>query len=167
MAKSWPRLIPRTGLDLVRVLLGLVFLLAVTYKATHFPEFSALVSKMSAVSWLPLWGRGAVSGAVGALEWYLGILLLLDIATRIAAAYAALSIFFFTVVVSTDFGHVSSKCGCFWNLGGIVPQTVWWIIVRNLVLISAYTYLSVRSTCPANALDPPKLREGAIGDAGA
>lgn len=140
---SWLTIRPWLGTAL-RLLLGIVFIVA---GAQKIGDPSAFVRATRAYQVLPDWFARATGYGLPYLEIATGVLILLGIATRIAASVLGLLLVGFLIgIVQASARGLQIECGCFGGGGqlGAGQSTAYtWDILRDAGLLIAAVYLIV------------------------
>ena len=117
----------------MRIVLAAVFIYSSLDKVAH-PEGFAIAVR--GYQFLPLEMTNIFAIVIAWAELVAGVLLLLGLFTRKAAAAALLLLAMFTGAVGIALGRgIAIDCGCFSNEGG--HTTDYTLIIRNLFLITA------------------------------
>jgi uncharacterized membrane protein YphA (DoxX/SURF4 family) len=157
-ARRWPRLRPWLGLA-GRLLLGGLFLAA---GATKVGDLAASGRAVNAYQLLPYDAATAVGAALPFIELALGVLLVLGLATRLAAAVSAVLLAVFIAGIASVWARgLSIDCGCFGS-GGQLAQgaspSYGTEIARDVALLAAAAFLFVfphtRASLDARVLGP-------------
>jgi uncharacterized membrane protein YphA (DoxX/SURF4 family) len=140
---SWPAVRPWLA-TLCRLILAGVFLYAGAAKVSDLAESGRAVG---AYDLMPAAAARAVGAALPFVELALGLLLLLGIATRLAAAVAAgLLAVFIAGIVSAWARGLSIDCGCFGGGGQLAAgerPTYGWELTRDIALLLVAAFLLV------------------------
>jgi uncharacterized membrane protein YphA (DoxX/SURF4 family) len=139
----WPRMRPWLGLAARLVLAG-VFLVA---GASKVGDLAASGRAVYAYRLLPYDAATIVGAALPFVELVLGVLLLLGLATRIAAAVGSVLLVVFIAGISSVWARgLSIDCGCFGKGGelseGVSPQ-YGGEIARDVALLALAVFLLV------------------------
>ena len=125
-----------TGREFVLVLrlfLGALFILSSSGKVLHPEKFAVA---MRAYDLLPLALTNLFALVLAWAELVTGVLLILGIGTRKAAAALVVLLVMFVIAIATTIVRgLVVDCGCFSNEGG--SKTGYILIIRNLFLIAA------------------------------
>jgi uncharacterized membrane protein YphA (DoxX/SURF4 family) len=117
----------------LRVLLGVVFVYSSSEKVLDPARFAIAVR---AYELLPPPLTNLFALVLAWTELLAGIMLILGVYTRKAAAAVLLLLVMFVGAIATTIVRgMAIDCGCFGNEGG--AQTGYWLIVRNILLIAA------------------------------
>jgi uncharacterized membrane protein YphA (DoxX/SURF4 family) len=143
----------RAGIVYARVLLGLVFLMAGSYKVLHFSDFIATLWYLPALGVLPVDAYSPLGGGIVALELFLAAMLLLGRELRLTAFVAFALLIAFTAMVVVNHEKLTRHCACFWQLGGLLPRSLVGILARNAVLLAIAGILVVAH--PARNAETP------------
>jgi protein-disulfide isomerase/uncharacterized membrane protein YphA (DoxX/SURF4 family) len=129
----------------VRVVLGAVWLWAGLSKLNS-PR--AFVQTVRAYDATPEWLSRAIGYGLPVLEICIGILLVVGVVVRLAAAVSAVLFLIFLIgVVQAAARGIKLECGCFSHGGLTVGATSYTLdILRDIVLLIAAVYLVVWST---------------------
>jgi uncharacterized membrane protein YphA (DoxX/SURF4 family) len=133
---------------LARLVLAAVFLVSGSIKAWDARETLVAVR---AYQLLPDSLVGTVAAVLPYLEIALGLLLLIGLATRLAAVLGAVVlVMFIGAVISAAARGLSIDCGCFGGGGEVEPgQTAYTAeILRDLGMLALAGYLVVRPDTP-------------------
>ncbi|HOF62786.1 MAG TPA: DoxX family membrane protein [Dermatophilaceae bacterium] len=137
---------------IARIILGVVVLVAGALKVTNLAQSAFAVR---AYQLLPYDLAGYVGYALPGIEVIVGLLLLLGLFTRVAAALAALLMLAFIIGIAWAWSQgLSIDCGCFGGGGTIeAGRTAYPLeLARDLALLGGALWL-VRSPRSALALD--------------
>jgi protein-disulfide isomerase/uncharacterized membrane protein YphA (DoxX/SURF4 family) len=145
-APSRPQQIrPWLGLAL-RLLLGIVFIVAGTQKVG---DPSSFVRATRAYQVLPDWLARATGYGLPYLEIAAGVLIVLGIATRVAAAALSILLVGFLIgIIQASARGLQIECGCFGGGGKVAAgqnASYTWDILRDAGLLIAAVYLIVWS----------------------
>ncbi|MBB5870126.1 putative membrane protein YphA (DoxX/SURF4 family) [Allocatelliglobosispora scoriae] len=138
---SWSRLQPWLS-TIIRLGLAAVFLVAGGLKVTDLDGSARAVNAYELMPWEVAKIVGAVQPV---LEIGIGLLLLLGLATRLAAWLAAISMVVFIAGISSAWARgLSIDCGCF-SKGGALPvgtsPNYTWDIVRDVAFLALAVFL--------------------------
>jgi uncharacterized membrane protein YphA (DoxX/SURF4 family) len=133
-----------------RVVLGIVMIVAGALKVTNLPSS---VLAVRAYKLLQYDLAGAVGYALPFIEITVGLLLVLGVFTRVAAAVNGLLMVAFIIGISWAWAHgYSLDCGCFGGGGEIERAKALasypWEIARDIGLLALAVWLVVRPTTP-------------------
>jgi uncharacterized membrane protein YphA (DoxX/SURF4 family) len=147
----WARVRPWLGL-LARLVLAGVFLVAGGMKVS---DLAASGRAVNAYQILPYDAATVVGAALPFIELALGVLLLLGIATRVAAAAASVLLVVFIAGIASVWARgLSIDCGCFGkggelaegvspHYGGEIVRDVAFLALAVFLLVHPYTRLSL------------------------
>lgn len=133
---------------LARLVLAAVLLVSGAIKAWNARE---TIVAVRAYQLLPDSMVGTVAAVLPYLEIALGLLLLVGLATRLAAVLAAVvMVIFIAAVISAAARGLSIDCGCFGGGGEVAAgQTAYTAeILRDLGLLALAGYLAIRPDTP-------------------
>lgn len=140
---TWTSIRPWLG-TVVRLFLGAVWIWAALSKLGSPRTFTQAVRAYDVT---PEWLSKAIGYGLPVLELCIGILLVLGIATRIAAiASAVLFVFFLIGIIEVAVRGIQLECGCFGG-GGLTngATNYTWDILRDIGLLILAAFLSVWS----------------------
>ncbi|HEY2298922.1 MAG TPA: MauE/DoxX family redox-associated membrane protein [Jatrophihabitantaceae bacterium] len=140
---DWTRVRPWVG-TAARLLLGGIWIWAALSKLRDPLTFTQAVRAYDAT---PEWLSKAIGYGLPVLELALGVLLILGITVRIAAAIsAALFLIFAIGLIQAAARGIKLECGCFGGGGPTDGATQYtWEIIRDLLLLAVAGYLVVWS----------------------
>jgi protein-disulfide isomerase/uncharacterized membrane protein YphA (DoxX/SURF4 family) len=142
--ENWVRIRPWLG-TVVRIALGVVWIWASWEKMQSPRKF---VQAVRAYDVTPEWLSKAIGYGLPVFEFSLGVLLILGVAVRLAAAFSAvLFVFFLIGVIQASARGLRLDCGCFGGGGTITGPTHYMRdILRDLGLLAMAAYLIVWAT---------------------
>ena len=121
---------------MLRLYLGGVFLYASTHKINHAGEFAETIASYQLV---PFWGVNGVALMLPWTEFFCGLMLVVGMRTRAAAAVIAGMLVLFIVAVSINLLRGAPiDCGCFQALEDPIS---WHTVVRDLVWLAMALYV--------------------------
>jgi uncharacterized membrane protein YphA (DoxX/SURF4 family) len=121
---------------MLRLYLGGVFLYASTHKINHAGEFAETIASYQLV---PFWAVNAVALLLPWTEFFSGLMLIVGLRTRAAAALIAGMLVVFIVAVSINlFRGAPIDCGCFRALEDPIS---WQTVVRDLVWLAMALFI--------------------------
>lgn len=126
-----------------RILLGTFMIMAASYKAWEFPDFTTVVGSIARLDMLPRIVVAAIAGGIMAAEATLAVMLFRVQTARTAGWLSCGMLVVFTGATVVYHDAISSHCGCVWEMGGIIPRTGYALVIRNLLLIGL-AYLATR-----------------------
>lgn len=126
---------------MARLLLAAVFIVAGALKLAHLAQFQEVLAGFRL---LPEWALLALGVALPCAEVALGLWLLLNRATRLAAlSSAALLLILLAVVTVTLARGLTPECGCFI---GISERAVsWWLVAQDALLLAVSLFVAFRT----------------------
>jgi uncharacterized membrane protein YphA (DoxX/SURF4 family) len=131
----------RVAVLVARLLLGAVFVLAGSYKLFHPADFLTTLWYMPTLRVLHVAAYGPLTGAIIAVELFLGFMFLLNREPRLTAYLGFLLLSAFTTMVGLNHEALSRHCSCFWKLGGLLPASLAGMLARNAILLFVAGYL--------------------------
>jgi protein-disulfide isomerase/uncharacterized membrane protein YphA (DoxX/SURF4 family) len=139
LAANWPMLRPWIG-TVARLVLGVVWIWASLDKLSNPLKFVQAVRAYDAT---PEWLSKAIGYGLPVLELCIGIVLVVGITVRIAAAASAVLLFVFLIgLVQAAARGIHLECGCFGGGGTTDGATSYtWDVIRDLLLLAAAVYL--------------------------
>jgi protein-disulfide isomerase len=139
LADNWPMLRPWIG-ALARLVLGVVWIWAAFDKLANPRTFVQAVRAYDAT---PEWLSKAIGYGLPVLELCLGIVLVIGITVRIAAAVSTVLLVVFLIgIIQASARGISIECGCFGGGGTTDTGTNYtWDIIRDLLLLAAAVFL--------------------------
>lgn len=143
MTDNWPRIRPWLG-TVARLLLGAIWIWAALSKLSDPRLF---VQDVRAYDATPEWLSKGIGYGLPVLELCLGVVLLLGVIVRIAAAASALLLLVFLIgLVQASARGISLKCGCFGRGGTTDGSTSYLLdVLRDVGLLIAAVYLVIWS----------------------
>ena len=137
--ENWVRTRPWLG-TVVRIALGVIWIWASWEKMQSPRKFVQAVRAYDAT---PEWLSKAIGYGLPVFEFSLGVLLILGVAVRLAAAFSAvLFVFFLIGVIQAAARGLRLDCGCFGGGGTITGPTHYLRdILRDLGLLALAVYL--------------------------
>jgi uncharacterized membrane protein YphA (DoxX/SURF4 family) len=121
---------------MLRLYLGGVFLYASTHKINYAGEFAETIASYQLV---PFWAVNAVALILPWTEFFCGLMLVVGLRTRAAAAVIAGMLVVFIAAVSINlFRNAPIDCGCFRALEDPIS---WHTVVRDLVWLAMALYV--------------------------
>ncbi len=139
LASNWPMLQPWVGLA-ARVVLGAVWIWAAVSKLGDPRTFVEAVRAYDAT---PDWLARGIGYGLPVLELCLGVVLIVGVTVRIAAAVSALLLLVFLIgIIQAAARGLQLECGCFGGGGTTTAGTSYtWDIIRDLLLLAAAVLL--------------------------
>ena len=140
---NWTVIRPWVG-TAARVLLGVVWIWAALSKLHDPLSFTQTVRAYDAT---PEWLSRAIGYGLPVLELALGVVLILGVTVRIAAAVSAVLFLIFTIgLIQAAARGIKLRCGCFGGGGPTDGSTQYtWEIIRDLLLLAVAACLVVWS----------------------
>jgi protein-disulfide isomerase/uncharacterized membrane protein YphA (DoxX/SURF4 family) len=127
----------------VRLALGGIWIWASIAKLRDPRRF---VETVRAYDMTPEWLSKAIGYGLPVLEFGLGVLLVLGLATRLAAAVSAVLLFVFLIALVTAAARgLTLQCGCFGNGGESLTTQYTWDILRDIGVLALAAFLVVWS----------------------
>ncbi|WP_304050385.1 MauE/DoxX family redox-associated membrane protein, partial [Jatrophihabitans endophyticus] len=137
---NWPALRPWLG-SVIRLVLGGIWIWAAVSKLGEPRTFTQTVRAYQAT---PEWLSKAIGYGLPVLELIVGVLLVLGLATRLAAAVSGvLFVVFLVGLVQAAARGIQLECGCFGGGGASTTTHYTLDIIRDLVLLALAAFLVV------------------------
>ena len=142
---NWSTVKPWAGLA-ARLLLGAIWIWASLSKLAHPLRF---VQAVRAYEMTPEWLSQAIGYGLPVLEFCLGVVLVVGVTVRIAAATSGALLIVFLIGVLSAWGRgLSIDCGCFGGGGQVANPSYLLDALRDLGLLVVAGYLVVWSRTP-------------------